>query len=320
MRTMLVTGGAGFIGAHLCRTLLGRGDAVICLDDLSTGRLANLSGLAGRAGFTFVEHDVTRPFAVEADAIFNLACPASPVDYQRDPVRTLDTCYLGTRHALELARSRGIPLVQASTSEVYGDPEVHPQTESYRGNVDPVGPRACYDEGKRVAESLCRAYAETRGVAVHIARIFNTYGPGMRTDDGRVIPTFLHQLRDGRPLTVFGNGQQTRSFCYVSDLVDGLIRLLDLPGADGRPTNLGNPHEVTINRVVEVLGALIGRPLAVEHRPLPTDDPRRRRPDIGRAGELLGWRPVVTLAEGLTRTLAATQPAAVAAPIRAAAL
>lgn len=219
-------------------------------------------------------------------------------------MRTLDTCFIGTRNALELARSRGALLVQASTSEVYGDPKVHPQTEGYRGHVDPVGPRACYDEGKRVAESSCRAYADAHGVAVRIARIFNTYGPGMRSDDGRVIPTFLDQLRTGRPLTVFGTGEQTRSFCHVSDLVDGLIRLWEHPGAEADSINLGNPEEVTINGVVETLEGIVGRRLSVQRHPLPADDPRRRRPDITQARTLLDWRPKTGLADGLRWTLA----------------
>lgn len=305
MKRALVTGGAGFIGAHLCHALLDRGLQVVCLDDLSTGQRSHVAALSGRSGFTFVEHDVTRPYRAEVDAVFNLACPASPADYQRDPTRTLDTCYLGTRHALELARARGIPLVQASTSEVYGDPEVHPQGEDYRGHVDPGGPRACYDEGKRVAETLCRAYADTHGVAVRVARIFNTYGPGMRTDDGRVIPNFLSQALAGRPLTVYGDGEQTRSFCYVSDLVDGLVRLLEHPAADDRPFNLGNPAEVSINQLVRALEVMLGRELPVEYRPLPIDDPRQRRPEITRARTLLDWHPVVELTVGLRQTLAA---------------
>ncbi|MCA9539041.1 MAG: SDR family oxidoreductase [Myxococcales bacterium] len=305
MRRVLVTGGAGFIGSHLCRALLARGDAVVCVDDLSTGRPQNIADLRGCDGFTFVRHDVTRPYGFEVDAVFNLACPASPRDYQRDPVRTLDTCYLGTRNALELARSRGIRLLQTSTSEVYGDPDVHPQPEHYRGNVDPTGPRACYDEGKRVAESLCRAYADRDGVQVRIARIFNTYGPDMRVDDGRVVPAFLAQLIARRPLTLFGDGQQTRSFCYVSDLVRGLLALLECNTANAEPVNLGNPEEMTIAELAQVVSRLGGRPLAIEHRALPAQDPRRRRPDITRARALLGWAPEVELRDGLARTLAA---------------
>lgn len=302
-RRFLVTGGAGFIGNHLCRALIGRGDAVVCLDDFSTGRVQNVSDLCRAPGFELVEHDVTEPYAFTVDAIFNLACPASPFDYRRDPVRTLDACYAGTRHALELARRRSIPLVQASTSEIYGDPLVHPQVESYRGNVDPLGPRACYDEGKRVAETLCHAFVEQHGAAVRIARIFNTYGPHMRRDDGRVIPTFLAQLVDGRPLTVFGDGRQTRSFCYVDDLVRGLLALIDCAEMDGEAVNLGNPSEISIAALVAVLEEITGRRLDIVHRPLPVDDPRRRRPDISRAGAHLGWAPRVPLREGLLRTL-----------------
>lgn len=305
MRRVLVTGGAGFIGSHLCRALLARGDAVVCLDDLSTGRLDNIADLRDRPRFSFGRHDVTRPFAHPVDAVFNLACPASPVDYRRDPVSTLDTCYLGTRNALEVARVNGAPMVQASTSEVYGDPLVHPQTEAYRGNVDPTGPRSCYDEGKRVAEALCRAWADSRGVAVRIARIFNTYGPDMRLDDGRVVPAFVDQVLTGRPLTVFGDGRQTRSFCHVDDLVRGLLALLDCAAAGADPVNLGNPDEVTIAELAALVSALAGRPLVVDRRPLPADDPRRRRPDIGRAKRLLGWAPTVPLRVGLGRTIEA---------------
>jgi len=305
MARVLVTGGAGFIGSHLCRALVARGDAVICLDDLSTGRLRNITDLRERGDFTFVEHDVARPYSFEVEAIFNLACPASPRNYQRDPVRTLDTCYLGTRNALELARARGIPALQASTSEVYGDPAEHPQTEGYRGNVDPTGPRACYDEGKRVAESLCRGYADRDAVDVRIARIFNTYGPGMCADDGRVVPTFLSQIINRQPLTVFGDGQQTRSFCYVTDLVRGLLALMAYDGLRAEPVNLGNPHESTVAELARVVSQIGGRKLEIECRSLPDQDPRRRQPDITRARALLGWAPSVGLREGLAMTLAA---------------
>jgi UDP-glucuronate decarboxylase len=298
----LVTGGAGFIGGHLCRRLRALGHEVTCVDDLSTGSEENLQDLRSDPGFRFLKLDVTEPFAVGADRIYNLACPASPPHYQRDPIKTAKTSVMGALHALELARKAGARVLQASTSEVYGDPAVHPQPESYWGNVNPVGKRACYDESKRLAETLMTDYARHHGVQVRVARIFNTYGPGMRPDDGRVVSNFIVQGLRGEPLTLYGDGAQTRSFCYVSDLVEGLIRLME-SDAGPAPVNLGNPGEFTVRELAERVSALLGRPAEFIHRPLPEDDPSRRRPDISRAKSLLGWEPGVTLAEGLPRTI-----------------
>ncbi len=302
MLRILVTGGAGFIGSHLCERLLGEGHEVVALDDLSTGARANVAHLDGRRRFTLVVHDVTRPYDHGADRIYNLASPASPPVYQRDPVRTTLTSVLGAYHALELARRTGARVLQASTSEVYGDPEVHPQPETYRGAVNPVGVRACYDEGKRCAESLMMDYRRKYGVVVRVARIFNTYGPRMAPDDGRVISNFVAQALAGEDITVYGDGSQTRSFCYVDDLVDGLVRLMEHPSEHG-PVNLGNPREITVRELAEEVLRATGSRSRVVFRPLPDDDPKQRRPVIDRARKILGFEPSVTLRQGLARTV-----------------
>jgi UDP-glucuronate decarboxylase len=300
---VLVTGGAGFLGSHLCDRLLGEGHEVVALDDFSTGSPANVAHLAAHRRFRLIEHDVRQPYQVEADRIYNLASPASPPHYQRDPVRTTLTSVLGVHHALELAHRTGARVLQASTSEVYGDPEVHPQPESYRGAVCPIGPRACYDEGKRCAESLVMDHARTRGVAVRIARIFNTYGPRMALDDGRVVSNFVVQALRGQDLTVYGDGSQTRSFCYVDDLVDGLVRLMEHPTEVG-PVNLGNPAEMTVIELAREVIRQIGGTSRIVFRPLPRDDPKQRRPVIDRARSVLGFAPQVSLRDGLAATIA----------------
>jgi len=300
---VLVTGGAGFLGSHLCDLLLVRGHSVLCVDNLCTGSRGNVEHLLGSEDFDFVEHDICEPLAVEEDleAVFNLACPASPLDYARLPLETLRVCADGTANMLSLAEGKGARFLQASTSEVYGDPEQHPQNEDYWGHVNPAGPRSMYDEGKRYAEALCVSYARARGVDVHIARIFNSYGPRMRRGDGRVVPAFIEQAIKGLPLTVFGDGSQTRSFCYCTDTVEGLYSLCY--SAHAGPVNIGNPVEMTVLEFAEAVKRAVGSSSAVDYRPLPTDDPARRRPDIGRARELLGWEPRVGLDEGLPRTV-----------------
>ena len=292
---ILITGGAGFVGSHLAERLLRDGHEVIALDNLQTG--SNMV-----PGVRFVEHDVTAPYDVGGvDRIYNLACAASPPRYQRDPIHTTLTSVLGVHHALELGRRHRARVLQASTSEVYGDPVIHPQPESYRGNVNPLGPRACYDEGKRCAESLVMDHHRAHGTEVRLARIFNTYGPRMDPEDGRVVSTFITQALRGEPLTLFGDGSQTRSFCYVDDLVDGLVRLME--GVELGPFNLGNPTELTVAGLAEQVLALTGSKSVVVHRPLPIDDPRQRRPVIDRARTVLGFAPRVPLAEGLARTI-----------------
>lgn len=298
----LVTGGAGFLGSHLCERLLGDGLSVIALDDFSTGSPDNVAHLVENPRFTLVEQDVADPFDFEVDRIYNLASPASPPHYQRDPVRTTVTNVLGTLRALEHAERRGARLLQASTSEVYGDPTVHPQPESYLGNVNPIGPRACYDEGKRCAESLVMDFARQGLAEVRIARIFNTYGPRMALDDGRVVSNFIVQALRGDDLTVYGSGTQTRSFCYVDDLIDGLIRLMEHPHAIG-PVNLGNPGEFTVLELAEEVLRLTQSRSRIVFRPLPEDDPRQRRPSIDLARALLGFEPRVPLRQGLRRTI-----------------
>jgi UDP-glucuronate decarboxylase len=299
----LVTGGAGFIGSYLCERLLATGADVLCVDNLFTGSKDNIRHLLTRPAFEFLRHDLTFPLYVEVDGIFNLACPASPRHYQRDPVQTTKTSVLGAINMLGLAKRLGIPILQASTSEVYGDPLVHPQTEDYAGNVNPIGPRACYDEGKRCAETLFFAYRRQHGLAVKVARIFNTYGPRMQPGDGRVVSSFIVQALRGEPITVFGNGHQTRSFCYVDDLVDGLIRLMATPATCTGPINLGNPAEFTILELAEQVRALTGSRAPIVFRPLPQDDPRQRRPDIAEAARAIDWRPRVPLDEGLRHTI-----------------
>jgi UDP-glucuronate decarboxylase len=300
---VLVTGGAGFVGSHLVARLLAGGCHVICLDNLQTGSRQNLSPFAGHPAFAFVEHDVIQPYTFDVDRIYNLACPASPPLYQRDPVHTFKTSVIGALHALDLARATGARVLQASTSEVYGEPLVHPQPESYWGNVNPVGLRSCYDEGKRGAETLFSDYRSQYGVDARIARIFNTYGPRMQPGDGRVVSNFVVQALTGRDLTIYGDGRQTRSFCYIDDLVEGLVRLMEHESLAG-PVNLGNPEEFTIRELATLVIAKTGTPSRIVQRPLPSDDPTQRRPDITLAKASLGWLPATQLHDGLERTIA----------------
>ncbi len=298
MKTILVTGGAGFIGSHLIEALLKGGEAVICLDNFFTGTKKNILPFLGNPNFEFVRHDVVAPILLEADQIYHLACPASPVHYQNNPIKTLKTSVLGTLNMLGLAKRVRARILLASTSEVYGDPEIHPQPETYFGHVNPVGPRACYDEGKRAAETLMVGYRDYNGVDVCIARIFNTYGPRMLPNDGRVVSNFICQALMGQPLTVYGDGTQTRSFCYVSDLVEGLIRLME--SSETGPINLGNPHEVTIADLAgRILEMAPDSGSNIVYKPLPKDDPMRRRPEISLARSVLGWQPTVPLEDGL---------------------
>ncbi len=303
MIRVLVTGGAGFIGSHLCRVLLERGHAVIAADSLFSGRKRNILPLMSNPRFEFMRHDIIQPLFIECDQIYNLACPASPVHYQYNPIRTVKVNVLGTMNVLGLAKRCGARMLQASTSEVYGDPQVHPQPESYWGHVNPIGPRACYDEGKRIAETLCRDYHVGNGVDVCIARIFNTYGPHMALNDGRVVSNFLLQALRGEPITIYGDGSQTRSFCFVSDLVEGLIRLMEC-GERFEPVNLGNPEERTIREIAERIVSLTGSSSKLVEEPLPQDDPVRRKPDIRLAKQLLNWQPSVSLDDGLKETVA----------------
>ncbi len=299
----LVTGGAGFLGSHLCERLLGEGHAVYCLDNLLTGRRSNIAKLEEHPRFTFLQQDVKDAIPLDrVDEIYNLASPASPVDYQRDPVGTLLTSVLGAVNVLELARRTGATVLQSSTSEVYGDPLQHPQREGYWGNVNPIGKRACYDEGKRCAETLFFDYARTHGVKIKVVRIFNTYGPRMRPDDGRVVSNFITQALRGDAITIYGTGEQTRSFCYVDDLVEGLVRMMRSAPAVTGPINLGNPGEFTVRELADIVIGELGN-ASIVHEPLPQDDPRQRRPDIALASELLGWQPRVPLIEGLRMTI-----------------
>jgi UDP-glucuronate decarboxylase len=300
----LVTGGAGFLGSHLCRRLLEAGHEVVAVDNLSTGLMRNVEALLDDPAFSFVRHDVVRPLEVNADRIYNLACCASPVHYQADPVKTLRTCMDGALNALRLADRHGARVLQASTSEVYGEPDVHPQHEDYRGSVSTTGPRACYDEGKRCAETLFFDYRRTRGTAIKVARIFNTYGPHMQADDGRVVSNLIVQALRDAPMTIHGDGSQTRSFCYVDDLVDGLVRLMESPDEVTGPVNLGNPQEVTVLELAQRIIDITGSRSRLVHKPMPVDDPTRRCPDISRARDQLGWAPAVGLDEGLRRTAA----------------
>jgi UDP-glucuronate decarboxylase len=303
-KRVLVTGGAGFVGSHLCERLVARGDDVLCVDNYFTGRKDNIAHLLGLPNFEAMRHDVTVPLSVEVDEIYNLACPASPVHYQDDPVQTTRTSVLGALNMLELARRLKAKVLQASTSEVYGDPTVHPQTEDYRGNVSTIGPRACYDEGKRCAETLFFDFHRQSGVRIKVARIFNTYGPRMHPDDGRVVSNFILQALRGEDITLYGDGQQTRSFCFVDDLVEGLLRLMDSPDAVTGPINLGNTHEIRVRELAEEVLGLTGSASTLVFRPLPQDDPMQRCPDITRARATLGWEPRVSLREGLSRTVA----------------
>jgi UDP-glucuronate decarboxylase len=298
----LVTGGAGFLGSHLCERLIAMGHEVICLDNFFTGRRANIDALLDHPRFELVRQDVIQPLHLEVDEIFHLACPASPIHYQRNPVRTIRTAVEGTLTVLELAREVGARLLIASTSEVYGDPQEHPQREGYWGHVNPIGPRACYDEGKRCAEALATSYAAQFGVQVFIPRIFNTYGPRLHEDDGRVVSNLIVQALRGEPLTVYGDGDQTRSFCYVSDLIEGFLRLMASDEV-ARPVNLGNPRETTVVTLARLIKRLTRSSSPIVHAPLPKDDPTRRNPDIRRATERLGWEPKVKLEDGLKRTI-----------------
>ena len=303
-RRDLVTGGAGFIGSHLCERLLGRGDEVLCVDNFFTATRPNVSGLMLNSRFELVRHDVCFPLYVEVDKIYNLACPASPIHYQFDPVQTTKTSVHGAINMLGLAKRVKAKILQASTSEIYGDPTVHPQTEDYWGHVNPIGPRSCYDEGKRCAETLFFDYYREHKLRIKVARIFNTYGPRMHPNDGRVVSNFIVQALRNNDITVYGDGMQTRSFCYVDDLVEGLIRLMETGDGVVGPVNLGNPEEFTIRQLAEIVVDITGSASKIVHRPLPTDDPKQRQPEISKAQELLGWRPTVPLRVGLTKTAA----------------
>lgn len=300
---ILVTGGAGFIGSHLCERLLADGHEVLCVDNYYTGRRSNIGHLLAERRFEAMRHDVTFPLYVEVDEIYNLACPASPIHYQFDPVQTLKTSVHGAINMLGLAKRTKAKIFHASTSEVYGDPTVHPQPESYWGNVNPLGPRACYNEGKRAAETLFADYRRQHGVRVKIARIFNTYGPRMHPNDGRVVSNFIVAALKGEPITIYGDGTQTRSFCYVSDLVDAIMLLMETPDSFFGPVNLGNARECTIRELAEVVLQLAGSRSAIKTAPLPDDDPKQRRPDISLARETLGWEPKVDLIDGLKETV-----------------
>lgn len=300
---VLVTGGAGFIGSHLCDRLIERGSDVLCIDNFYTGSRRNVAQLLESQRFELMRHDVTFPLYVEVDQIYNLACPASPVHYQHDPVQTTKTSVHGAINMLGLAKRLRASILQASTSEVYGDPAMHPQTEEYWGNVNPIGPRSCYDEGKRCAETLFFDYHRQHQLAIKVARIFNTYGPRMHPDDGRVVSNFIVQALRGGDITLYGDGLQTRSFCYVDDLVDGLLRLMNSPKEITGPINIGNPGEFTIRALAEMVLDLVGSKSKLAFRPLPQDDPRQRKPDISKAQDVLGWNPHVALKDGLLRTI-----------------
>lgn len=300
----LVTGGAGFLGSHLCEKLIAEGYDVLCVDNFYTGSKDNVRQLLGLPRFELLRHDVTFPLYVEVDKIFNLACPASPVHYQYDPVQTTKTSVHGSINMLGLAKRLNAKILQASTSEVYGDPEVHPQQESYWGRVNPIGPRSCYDEGKRCAETLFFDYRRQHNLPIKVARIFNTYGPRMQPNDGRVVSNFIVQALTGQPITIYGEGTQTRSFCYVDDLVSGLVKLMDTSDDVTGPINLGNPTEFTIRELAELTIELVGSKSKLEFKPLPIDDPKQRRPDIQQARKILDWSPLVSLRDGLARTIA----------------
>ncbi|MBO9194820.1 SDR family oxidoreductase [Rhizobium sp. 16-449-1b] len=302
-KRILVTGGAGFLGSHLCERLLADGAEVLCVDSFYSGTRDNVRHLVSNPHFEVLRHDVTESLTVEVDEIYNLACPASPIHYQRDPIHTMKTSVFGAMNMLGLAKRTGAKILQASTSEVYGDPEVHPQIEHYWGRVNPIGLRSCYDEGKRAAESLFFDYHRMHGVRIKVPRIFNTYGPRMHPNDGRVISNFVVQSLNGEELTIYGEGSQTRSFCYVSDLIEGFVRLMATPDDVTGPINLGNPEEFTIRELAELTTELTGAAAAVRFLPLPSDDPVQRRPDIKRARDLLGWHPEIKLRDGLAKTI-----------------
>jgi UDP-glucuronate decarboxylase len=303
-KTRLVTGGAGFLGSHLCDRLIAAGHDVVCVDNFFTGAKRNIEHLIGNPRFELMRHDVTFPLYVEVDQIYNLACPASPIHYQHDPVQTTKTSVHGAINMLGLARRLKARIFQASTSEVYGDPTVHPQPEEYWGNVNPIGPRSCYDEGKRCAETLFFDYHRQHGMEIKVARIFNTYGPRMHPNDGRVVSNFIVQALRGDPITIYGDGSQTRSFCYCDDLIEGFIRLMDSPAAVTGPINLGNPGEFTMRELAEIVIDMTGSRSTLSYLPLPADDPKQRRPDIAKARTLLGWEPAIALRQGLEKTIA----------------
>ncbi|KJB96856.1 UDP-glucuronate decarboxylase [Skermanella aerolata] len=302
-KRVLVTGGAGFLGSHLCERLLSRGDEVICVDNYFTGARDNILHLLANPRFEVIRHDICFPLYLEVDEIFNLACPASPIHYQFDPVQTVKTSVHGAINVLGLAKRVKAKIFQASTSEVYGDPAVHPQQESYWGNVNPIGPRACYDEGKRCAETLFFDYHRQYGVNIRVVRIFNTYGPRMNPQDGRVVSNFIVQALQDKPITIYGDGSQTRSFCYVDDLIEGFIKLMDAPDTVTGPVNIGNPGEFTIRQLAEIVIEMTGSRSEIVQMPLPQDDPLQRRPDITKARELLDWQPTIPLRQGLERTI-----------------
>jgi UDP-glucuronate decarboxylase len=302
-KKILVTGGAGFLGSHLCERLLNEGNEVVCLDNYFTGQKSNVAHLMGNPYFEMIRHDVTMPFYIEVDEIFNLACPASPIHYQYNPIKTMKTSVMGAVNMLGLAKRIKAKILQASTSEVYGDPQVHPQTEAYWGHVNPIGERACYDEGKRAAETLFVNYHKQNNVRIKIMRIFNTYGPRMHPNDGRVVSNFIMQALQGKDITIYGDGSQTRSFCYYSDLLEGMIRLMNTGDDFTGPVNVGNPNEFTILQLAEMVIRLTGSKSAIVRRPLPSDDPMQRQPDISLAKSKLGWEPKVELEEGLRETI-----------------
>lgn len=302
MKKALVTGGAGFLGSHLCDRLVDEGLSVVCVDNLYTGSAKNIEHLMNRPEFQFIEHDIRETLEVDADYIYNLACPASPQHYQADPIMTIETNVLGALNMLELAKSNGARILQASTSEVYGEPLVHPQTEKYRGNVNPTGIRACYDEGKRMAETLFFDYHRQYGTDIRVVRIFNTYGPRMQSDDGRVVSNIIVQALKGEDITIYGDGLQTRSFCYVDDLIDGICRMMNAEGFTG-PVNLGNPEEIAVLELTKKIIELTGTSSKIVHQSLPADDPTKRRPAIGLAERELGWKPSINLDEGLRKTI-----------------
>ena len=303
LKRILVTGGAGFLGSHLCERLVSEGHDVICVDNFFTSQKANVAHLLPQPNFDLLRHDIVQPLWLEVDEIYNLACPAAPGHYQFNPIKTMKTSVIGAINVLGMAKRCRAKVLQASTSEVYGDPEVHPQPESYRGAVNPIGPRACYDEGKRAAETLFMDYHRAHRLNVRIVRIFNTYGPRMNPYDGRVVSNFIRQAIAGEPITIFGSGDQTRSFCYRDDLIEGMMRMMAAPDDFVGPVNIGNPGEFTIRELAELTVALCGSSSTIVHRPLPVDDPERRRPDIALARDRLGWAPTIALREGLERTI-----------------